>query len=91
MRLEMMGGKGIYRRKLNTNVTEEVGDTENKLRWYCKLNIIHGALFLLGYYSCSLQDSFTHISWTLDSKFLQSDVLLLYDHCVMLSFKLFVH
>lgn len=50
MRLEMTGGKGIYRRNLNTNVTE-VGDTENKLRWYCKPNIIHGALFLLGYYS----------------------------------------
>ena len=46
----MMGGKGIYRRKLITNVTEEVGDTENKLCWYCKPNIIHGALLLLGYY-----------------------------------------
>ena len=47
----MTGGKGMYRRKFDINVTKEVGDTENKACWFHKPNIMHDVLLLLGYYS----------------------------------------
>ena len=62
----MTGGKGIYTEESSINVTKEVGDIENKARWFCKPNIMHDALFWSLFI---LQVTFTHISWTLDSNF----------------------